>query len=301
MQAGGTTKRSSNAPSVVSFCELERDPVPHANTRIQLTGFIGYAFEDFTVWDPACPATESDFALWVTFGGKESSGAIYCCPGEGGVRTEPMPYPLVADATFAGFRAVLQNEMDTVVHATVIGTLLLRREEETSAGVQFVGYGHFGCCSLLVIERVVSYEPHSRKDLDYSASPGGWERRSLDCVPMSLAREGTGAASRMPQSDGVQALLRLQRQAEHGERAWAFSDPARVAQEEVASVYGSGVRPLKRTRSSGGVQVFEWERDRQLTTVVVARPYWLSRFAAGAAVAWVPVQMETGTCEQGSR
>ena len=81
----------------------------------------------------------------------------------------------------------------------------------------------------------------------------------------------------------------------------SFLDPARVALEELQSVDGQRVVRLKRTKSSRSVQVFEWERDRQLTTVVVARPYWLSRVANGTRVAWVPTLMEAASCETGNR
>ena len=293
---------AGRAPLAISFCDLERNPRPYANARIQLTAIVRYAFEEFTVWDPTCPATDSDFSLWVTFGGHVSPGAIYCCPGEGMKRTEPSPFPLVADRTFNAFRSLLQREKDTVVHGTFVGTLLLAGEEQTADGPQFQGYGHFGVHSLFVIERVVSYEAHNRRDLDYTASAGWWTGRTLDCVPMSMTHEGTSEHARVPHPDGVQAFVMLQRQAEQGERAWAFTDPFRVALEEVESVYGRGVAArLKRTKSSARVQVFEWERNRQLTTVVVARPYWLSRLANGSRVAWVPTLMETGTCHDTRR
>jgi hypothetical protein len=261
-----------------------------------LTAFVSFAFEEFQVWDPTCSRSRADFSLWVTYGGALNSGAIYCCPGEVGARSVAVPYPVVDDKTLRDFRSLLIKERDTVVHATLVGHLLVK----PSADQSFGGYGHMGCCSMFVIEQVESFEAHTRKDLDYSSTAGDGEGRQLPC-------KGGGTHMDLKNPDGTvhygvgfnggTQFIREQAAADSGERSWAFTAPARVALEAVQREHGNAAQSLKRTKAKRGRQVFEWEHDRKLTTVVVTRPSWLASYAKTDQVAWIATAMETAQCD----
>jgi hypothetical protein len=56
-----------------------------------------------------------------------------------------------------------------IVHATIRGRFFAGQEIADPRGKRWGGYGHMGCCSLLVIEQVVAVDPHDRDDLDYES------------------------------------------------------------------------------------------------------------------------------------
>ena len=100
------------------------------------------------------------------FGGRVSSGTIYCCPGEGdGVRrkstlmVEDIPMPLVEDATFQQFHRAIQGREEKALRATLVGTFFAGEKSDRTSGWR--GYGHVGCCSLFVIELVERFEEPS--------------------------------------------------------------------------------------------------------------------------------------------
>jgi tetratricopeptide (TPR) repeat protein len=289
-------RQLTTGPTDVTYCDLTRNPERFDKQSIRLTAFVNYAFEDFTLWDPACtPPPNSEFRAWVTFGGDLSPGVPYCCPGEGGTRTGATPYPLTKDQTFERFQRLLQTERDTVARVTAVGTLLAKSEGKTAIerATGGGGYGHFGCCSMFVIERVESFDAHARTDLDYSASAGFYDQGG--CKWRSLRWEledafGSGSTT----ARGI----REQIDAEAGDRAWAFADPHRVALEAARTVHGSPAKSLKLVKKSSSRHVFEWDHDHQITTVVVTRPYWLSYFARASDVVWVVTAMNTADCHK---
>ena len=83
-----------------------------------------------------------------------------------------MQVPLVSDPTFQQFIELLKKEPDTTVRSTVVGRFFSGTKESSDRGALWRGFGHMGCCSLLVIQRVESFEPHTRTDLDYTAEAG---------------------------------------------------------------------------------------------------------------------------------
>src|SRR5262249_47436413 len=135
--------------------------------------------------------------------------------------------------------------------------------------------------SLLVIQRLESFEPHSRDDLDYTAEAGSYE-------PQGCKEHGLRGvrAILVGHSDGVREAIAEQRAAEEGNRQWAFDDPQRVAVESLKAFYESLVH-LKLVKKRPGRQVFRWRNGTKSVVVVVTRPYWLSFYAKSPSVAWV--------------
>lgn len=82
-----------------------------------------------------------------------------------------------------------------------------------------------------------------------------------------------------------------------GEQSWRFTDPDRAAREAVRVVHGAELTSLKRLKSTPARQIFEWPHGGLVTTVVVARPYWLSLYAKSSQVAWVATAVNTSFCK----
>lgn len=75
-----------------------------------------------------------------------------------------MQIPLVNDPTFQQFLELLKGEPDTTVRSTLVGRFFYGTKETLDTGTFWRGFGHLGCCTLLVIQRVESFEPHRRTD-----------------------------------------------------------------------------------------------------------------------------------------
>jgi hypothetical protein len=148
-----------------------------------------------------------------------------------------------------------------------------------------------GCCSLLAIQQVVSVDPQDREDLDYGASA---DQPNLD-------KEGCGYKDLTPlESSGY--LIEAQRKADAGERAWAFSDPQRVATEALArllNIEEKSIRELRETRKAQGRVVYQWKPKGKEASymIVISRPYLLSFYAKDPKmVAWVVMAAYESSC-----
>jgi hypothetical protein len=152
------------APRQASVCDLLARPDDWNHARVRVTGVATHGFEHFTLSDPACPASQSTAPIWLTYSGRASSETTFCCPGEGarGRRQKPLvidgiALPLVEDASFLRFRDMLRNRDRTTARVTVVGTFFAGKQSDSVApGGR--GYGHFGCCTLLAIEQIHSFE-----------------------------------------------------------------------------------------------------------------------------------------------
>ena len=127
-------------------------------------------FEDFSLYDPDCHAPGLS-GVWLTFGGDQDEITTYCCVNhtrKKGTNIEAGGHsiPLLRDQALHEFLRVLQTqrlrrpdgrqcESDECyyyrpVAATVTGLFLSGQGN----GHSFSGYGHLGCCHLLVIRQV---------------------------------------------------------------------------------------------------------------------------------------------------
>ena len=282
----------------VSVCDIAKDPATFNHQLIRVTAFVSHAFEDFTLADPSCGAESRNFHIWLMYGSKTQSNTVYCCPGEGGAgpRSKPLsvediPIPLVSDSTFADFTELLRKEHDTTVRATLVGRFFAGEKETIRESTDWRGYGHMGCCSLLAIQRVEAFEPHTRTDLDYTADAGWYEPGGCSDGGMRNLRQVS-----LSFGDHIQQTIAEQRFADGGERAWAFVDPKRVAIESLRVRPDQKMPVLQQIRSTSSRQVFRWKHGKNATIIVVIRPYWLSYFAKGNAVAWVSATIIEAEC-----
>ena len=148
------------------ICEVAVKPDAFNHKRLRLAGIVTQEFESFTIADPSCPDAQNAAGIWLTFGGRVSAGVAYCCPGEGDRRRRPrdlivdgLTIPLVEDATLLRFVRLLRNNKEFAGRATLVGTFFVGQ----GAAPNWRGYGHMGCCALLVIEQVEHIAPLSAR------------------------------------------------------------------------------------------------------------------------------------------
>jgi hypothetical protein len=152
--------QDSEAPKTISYCDLSRDPALYNRQLIRLAGTVSQEFEDFSFHDSKCGATNPNFSVWLAYGGNLRSGTVYCCPGEGGQekkkedsKVEGIETSLVRDRQLDKFRASLRRKPHKI-EVTIVGWFFSGEKQTIGDKVSWGGYGHFGCCSLLVIHRV---------------------------------------------------------------------------------------------------------------------------------------------------
>ncbi len=168
------------------------------------------------------------------------------------------------------------------MHVTIVGRFFSGEKVRYPGGESWSGYGHMGCCTLLMIQQVLSVDPHNRNDLDYGAAADQPNINKAGCGYSFLGKDTR-----------FNDVIELQRKAESGDRAWAFDDPRRVAVEKLAretKTEASLFKNLTLTRQTQGRVVYKWKpkRARVSYIVVVSRPYVLSFYARDPGkVVWV--------------
>jgi hypothetical protein len=286
-------------PRKVTYCELAKDPAAYNHALVRLTAFVTHGFEDFGLAEPNCVTPKQHLSVWVMYGGKAESNTVYCCPGEGGRATRPEPLivegvqiPLISDTVFQQFTDLLKKEHDTTVRVTLVGRFFSGQEETISGSKDWRGFGHMGCCSLFVVQRVEAFEPHTKSDVDYTAEAGWYEKGGCDSGGLRYLRHVS-----ISDSDGTaEQTIAEQGLADSGARAWAFSDPQRVAVESLKPIYGSRVPVLRNVKKASAREVFLWKDGKKSVVVVVTKPYWLSFYSKSGSIAWVSTTIKEGDC-----
>jgi len=296
----GGSQQLREEPSEITFCELSKKPATYNHKLVRLTAFVSFAFEDFSLSDPSCNRSKEDVSIWLTYGGRSESGAVYCCPGEGSkekrrqdVSVEGITIPLIPDKNFTDLRNLLTSEHNTTVRASLVGRFFSGNVDQGQR--KMPGYGHMGCCSLFVIQQVKSVDPHDRRDLDYSADAGWYE--SKGCKSTSLHYLLHVSPSDDDDDSPSAKIIARQRAADAGEASWQFSDPRRVALEALSSFYPGQTIELKITKESATRYVYRWKHGTKSTVAVVIRPYWLSFYASAKSVIWVATMLKEADCE----
>lgn len=145
----------------VSMCDLLVNPGVYNHKLIEVTGSVSRGFEDFTISDLAC---KSQNMIWLEFGGTKGSEVLYCC----GVTTKPerkdvlvvegIETSIVRDEILKRFDKLTTGKRASQVRTTIRGRYFSGEKRELPGGTFWMGYGHMGMASLLVIQQVVSVE-----------------------------------------------------------------------------------------------------------------------------------------------
>jgi hypothetical protein len=281
-------------PVRVTVCELKDNPAEYNHRLVEVTGFVSHGFEDFGLFDPSCPSWPY---VWLEYGGTKKSGTMYCC-GVSADRSRPkelavedIEVPLTTDEHFDEFDQLIHNPPDTVVRATLVGRFFAGEQIRFPKGeVQWRGYGHMGCCSLLAIQQVISVDPHDREDLDYRSSPDQPNPGKIGCSVQDLVPP-------WPYSDWV----KVQQTADQQGNGFAFDNPRQVATAaliQLAKLDESTVTRLKEKRHSQGRVIYELKKEKGTYMIVLGKPYLLSFYTKDPKrVAWVVIGAYKSSCE----
>ena len=284
-------------PVRVTACDLKANPAAYNHKVIEVTGFVSHGFEDFGLFDPSCPSWPY---VWLEYGGTKKSGTMYCC-GVSADRSRPKEFavegievPLTTDEHFDAFDTLIHNPPDTVVRTTLVGRFFAGKQTRFLNGeVEWRGYGHMGCCSLLAIQQVISVDPHDREDLDYRSSPDQPNLEKAGCGFQDLVPP-------WPYSDWVKA----QQTADLQGSEFAFDNPRQVATAaliRLATLDESAVTRLKEKQHSQGRVIYELKTGQKKAAymIVLSRPYLLSFYARDPKrVVWVVIGAYKSSCEK---
>ena len=153
----------SEIPLQTSLCEVLKDPGAFDHKLILVTGSVSRGFEDFTLSSEDCP-NDPKF-VWLEFGGKIGSRTVYCCgdTNNQGVRKKALKIDdietsLTIDYQFKRFQAITNKGEHGSAKAVLIGRFFAGSKQILPKGPRWVGFGHFGLYSLLVIQQVIYVE-----------------------------------------------------------------------------------------------------------------------------------------------
>ena len=145
-------------PIKLTVCQLLEEPGRYNHRLIEISGTVSRGFEDFTLNDKTCKSRDT---IWLELGGTRGSEVVYCC----GVPTDPIRKSslvvegiktrLVADTMFEKFQKITMPKGGYgQAEATLIGRYFSGTKQTLPGGTFWIGYGHLGLATLLVIEQV---------------------------------------------------------------------------------------------------------------------------------------------------
>ena len=145
-------------PSKIAVCELLQDPGSYNHKLIEISGTVSRGFEDFTLSDPTC---HNRNMIWLELGGMRGSRVMYCC----GVSTDPrranslkvegIETTIVEDELLERFeKLTMPRKGSGGARVTLVGRYFSGEEQKLPGGTLWMGYGHMGMATLLVIQQV---------------------------------------------------------------------------------------------------------------------------------------------------
>ena len=145
--------------TAVSLCQLLEDPSAYNHKLIKISGRISRGFEDFTLSDERCDTQQM---VWLELGGTVGAEVVYCCNVSAGpdrpspLVVEGIETTIVRDAQFDTFQVLTKRRGGAT--ATVVGRYFAGTQQRLPGGTFWVGYGHLGMASLLVIQQVIAVD-----------------------------------------------------------------------------------------------------------------------------------------------
>ena len=154
-------ERRSVSTETVSVCAVAGDPAAHNHKLIDVSGIVSHGFEKFTLTNQNCPQS----IVWLEYGGRLNSDTVSCC-GNTAQAPRPAPFaidgvavPLIDDAMFHRFDDRIREGGDAKFGAALRGRFFAGEKRRSASGGEFwAGFGHLGCCTLLVIQQVLSVD-----------------------------------------------------------------------------------------------------------------------------------------------
>jgi len=149
----------------VAGCNLARNPKAFDGKMIRVRETLNVHFEDFSLGIRNCDTQQS---IWLAFGG-DVPGIVASTANDSfrkrgsDIKVNGVSYGIKKDDSFRKLYALIAarhgDNPDYSVTATLSGMFFAGEESRTAKGaVDFVGYGHLGCCALFVITQVSEVE-----------------------------------------------------------------------------------------------------------------------------------------------
>lgn len=170
----------------VSGCALARNPKTYDRELIRVRGTLNVEFEDFTLNLGSC---NTDQSIWLAFGG-DVPGIVASTindndrrPGAD-IKVDGVPLGIKKDDNFRKLYALITSRRGTKprygVTATLSGMFFAGQLTKFANGRRgFIGYGHLGCCSLLVITQVSNVESVPPANLEVSGVVMGPDKKPI--------------------------------------------------------------------------------------------------------------------------
>jgi hypothetical protein len=157
--------QQSEQPIKTTLCEIKRDPMFFNKKLVEVAGHASHGFEDSMFDDPSCFWNKDLPGIWMEYGGTAATDTRYCCGVTPNKEKKPLVIQgvsvnLVQDELFQHFDKLLHSEprKDISIRATVRARVFVNPVSIDSQHHYFGGYGHMGCCMLLVIEQVTALD-----------------------------------------------------------------------------------------------------------------------------------------------
>ncbi len=268
-----------------------------------MEGLITVGPDEFMLHDANC--ADGKGGIWLQFGGDVAS------PGTAGVSrgasgktrsVDGLGLPLNKDRDFDAMQKLLQEAEKSgktkMLRATLIGKYFPGKPAYTASGEPIrSGYGHMGCCSLLVIEEVAVVGSELEEPVDFSPIS--------KTSPRMLTKGCTIEELQLPPHEDEDQLERKSLRDEYQ----YLHDPKKVAARAIAvreqtSAEDSADDIEKRLQKESATQSlasYTWTSADATTVyhVVVNKPYWLLETAvSGDAVIWVPKSITKTECSR---
>ena len=184
---------SPEQPQEVTLCEVLGNPATFNHKLIKISGVVSRGFEVFTLTDGSC---HNFNAIWLELGGLRGSGVIYCCGDNKiekrrekplvveGIKTQLIEDEMLsrfetltnqrheygkAKLVVEGIKTQLEDEMlsrfETLTNqrheygdakVELVGRYFSGKQRTIRGRTLWMGYGHLGMGSLLVIQQVLS-------------------------------------------------------------------------------------------------------------------------------------------------
>jgi hypothetical protein len=150
----------SSVPQKVELCDILQNPSAYNDKLIEVSGNVTRGFESFTLSN-GCDIKSAH--VWLEVGDKVGSQVMYCCgvtvdaARPNSLVVDDIATTLVQDAKFQEFqKRTLVKTGYGHARATLIGRFFSGKKRTYPGGTYWVGYGHMGFFSLLVIQQVVA-------------------------------------------------------------------------------------------------------------------------------------------------